>query len=143
LSGSVEQTSAMIHNRTITKLMLTSTVVVVATAAGLAAAIAILSGGAIWWHGWVAAVIVSGIAAALSLGAVVGGIVLGGQWTAYGHLAGSALRVLVAAMACVAAIMAFRAPPVQTLALMLPLYFAQLVVEAVVVGRAYRAGQVG
>jgi hypothetical protein len=134
----------MIQTRTITRLMLATIAAVVLTAALLAAGIAAFSGGTIWWHGWMAAVIVSGIAALPSLTAVVAGIMLGGQWTVYGHLAGSTLRVLVAALACVAAIMAFRAPPVQTLALMLPLYFVQLVVEAVIVGRAYRAGgQVG
>jgi hypothetical protein len=131
----------MLQRRTITRLVLTMTTAVVVTAALLAAGIATLRGNSLWWHGWVAAVIVSSLAALLSVAPVVAGIVIGGHWTVYGHLAGSSLRVLVAALACVAAVLAFRAPPVQMLVLTLPLYLVQMVVEAVVVGREYRAGE--
>ena len=134
----------MNHTRTITRLLLTMTAAVGLSAAALAAALAVFAVGSIWWHAWTAAVLIAALAATMSLAPVVPGILAGGQWAVYGHLAGSVLRVLVASMACIAAVLAFRAPPVQTLVLTLPLYFVQLVIEAVVVGRAFRTGgQVG
>lgn len=89
-----------------------------------------------WWSGWIAALIAGALAASLSLALVIPAVVAGMPWTVYGFLAGSVVRMIAALGACVAAVVLFRAPPVPTLLLIVPIYFCQMIVEIIILGRA-------
>ncbi|HSU66632.1 MAG TPA: hypothetical protein VLJ39_07160 [Tepidisphaeraceae bacterium] len=105
--------------------------------AGITALLIELAGRPGWWSGWVASMIVGTLAALLSLALVVPGFVAGLQWAVYGYLAGSVARVLTALGGCVVAVLIFRTPAAPTLFLIVPIYFAQVVIEAVVLSRAF------
>jgi len=103
-----------------------------------ATAIIVLFGRPAWWNGWLAALIASLIATVASLGTLAPTISGGMQSAAYGYLAASVVRMLTALVSCVGAVVVFHAPPIPTLLLTVPLYFAQVATEAVVLGRAFR-----
>ena len=107
--------------------------------AGSAAVVIGFRGSGSWWHGWVAALVISVLATCASLAAVAPGILAGAQAAAYGYLAGAVVRMLVALVACIAAVAVFRAPPIPTLLLVVPLYFGQVAAEALILGRAFWA----
>jgi hypothetical protein len=90
----------------------------------------------LWWSGWTAALLVSLMAAAVSLAAVAAGMLGGLQGMAYGFLAGAFARVLVSIGGAIAAISIVHTPPAPTLLLMLPLFFVQLATETIVLSRA-------
>jgi hypothetical protein len=106
------------------------------TAGILAAAVAIAHGSRGWWIGWSAATIIMTLAGVVSLVPLVPGIMAGGQWAIYGYLASTVTRLFVVLLACIAAVMIFRVPAVQTLTLVAPMYLVQLVVEAIVASRS-------
>lgn len=89
-----------------------------------------------WWGAWAAAVAVSTVAAVLSLGPVIPGLFAGAQYVAVGYLAGMVLRMLIALGGGFAAVFVVRTPPGPTLLMLIPLYFAQIVAEAVILSRA-------
>lgn len=113
----------------------------VLTAGALAAAVAIAHGSRSWWTGWVAATIIMMLAGVVSLIPLVPGMIAGGQWAIYGYLASTVTRLLVVLLACIAAVMIFRVPAVQTLTLVAPMYLVQLVVEAIVASRSLPPAQ--
>jgi hypothetical protein len=105
--------------------------------AGATALVIEMAGRQAWWGGWVAALVVSVLATLLSLALVVPGIVAGPQWAAYGYLAGALVRVMTALAGCVVAVLVFHTPAAPTLFLVVPMYFAQVATEAIVLGRAF------
>lgn len=90
----------------------------------------------LWWSGWTAALVVSLMAAVVSMAAVAAGMLGGLQGMAYGFLAGAFARVLVSIGGGFAAIWIVHTPPAPTLLLMVPLFFVQLAAECIVLSRA-------
>lgn len=89
--------------------------------------------------GWSGLIAASVIAVAGAIGAflpLVPCVLSGMNAAVYGYLAASALRMLVMIGGCLASVMLFRAPPLPTLLLVTPMFFAQLIAEAVVMSGA-------
>ena len=101
----------------------------------IAAGIAV-AGRSGWWSGWSAAMVISLLAAVCSLVPVSAGVLGGTRMAAYGYLAGAAIRMLVTLGGCMMAVLAVRTAPRPTLLIAVPLYFAQLVAEPLVLRRA-------
>ena len=88
-----------------------------------------------WRIAWLAALVVSLFAAALSLVPVCAGIFGGPKTAAYGYLAGAAIRLLVSIGGCLLAVFAIGAPARPTLLMAVPLYFVQLIAEPLILRR--------
>ena len=122
--------------RILTALLAWSAAALVLTAS-VTAALIVVTGRHSWWSGWLGAIAIS-MASTLASLAVLSPSIFGGMQTAaYGYLAASVARMLVALISCMAAIWIVRVPAVPTLVVIIPLYFVQLVTEAFVVGRAF------
>lgn len=105
----------------------------------LAAGVAVFHGGSGWWRGWAAAALITAVSAVVSMAPLVPGLMAGGQWAIYAYLASTVARLLVTTLACIAAVWVIRVPAVPTLVLAVPLYFVQVVVEVMAVGRSFRS----
>lgn len=105
--------------------------------AGLSAGLIAATHRRSWWDGWVAALIVSVVAAAVSLVPVAAGVFAGARFAAYGYLAGAVIRILITLAGGMVAVMMARTPAAPTLLLLVPLYFGQLLAEATVLCRAF------
>lgn len=109
--------------------------------AGIIAAVIAALGKTAWWSGWSAALVAGLTAAVASVLPLVPGILGGAQTAVYGYLAAAFIRVIVALGTCMAAVFVWHTPPVPTLMLAVPLYFAQVAAEAVVLSRAFWPGK--
>ena len=106
-------------------------------ACGATAALIALAHRPEWWSGWVAAGIISLLAALLALAPLVPALLAGVQYAAYGYLAGAALRMIASVLGGMAAVMIFRTPAAPTLLLLAPPYLAQVVAEVVCLSRVF------
>jgi len=89
-----------------------------------------------WWRGLLAASIIAVAGAISAFLPLVPCILSGMNAAVYGYLTASALRMLVMLGGCLASVMLFRAPALPTLLLVTPMFFAQLIAEAVVMSGA-------
>ena len=107
-------------------------------AAAVMAAVTLIAGRGDWWVGWMTACVVSLLAAVLALAAVAPTLFGGLQTVAYGYLGAGVLRTLVTLGGCLCAVLILKGKAVPALVMAIPLYFAQLIAEAIVLGIAYR-----
>ena len=129
----------MTCRRSITTLLIAVCGTMTLTLGLLAGGVAVFHGGAGWWRGWGAAAVITSISAVVSMAPLVPGLMVGGQWAIYAYLGSTAARLLVTTLGCIAAVWVVRVPAVPTLMLTVPLYFVQLVVEVVTVGRSFQS----
>src|SRR5688500_12213398 len=107
----------------------------VATAVTLAALLVLVNQPA-WWRGYVAATVVSAIAAAASIVPLVWGLRRGLNLAVAGYFMAAGARAIVSLGGCMLAITAGRYPAAPTLLLMVAYYFVLLGIESGLVARA-------
>jgi len=105
--------------------------------AGVSAVCIALTGRSAWWSGWIASVVISVLATAVSLVPMALGLRAGVQNAAYGYLGGATARLLMTMFTTLAAVYVFRAPVFTTLVLLMPLYLAALIAECAVLWRSF------
>jgi hypothetical protein len=104
--------------------------------AALAAGGVALSGRQGWWGGWLAATVIA-LAGAVAAMLPIAPSLFGGMGGAvYGYLAGAVLRMLLIVGGCIAAVVFFRTFAFAMLVLIVPMFFVQLVVEAILLSGA-------
>ena len=145
VAASPEMTSAAdaarLRVRRLSLLVVAAVLGSVIFAAVVTAAAIALSGRPGWWSGWWAALAASLLAASAALGALVPGLRAGGDAAVYGFMIAAFLRVVVTLAGCAAAVFVWHTPPTPTLMLAMPLFFVQIVVELIVLRRAFWLGR--
>ena len=112
--------------------VLGSVLIVAALAAGGVA----LSGRHGWWSGWISATVIA-LAGAIAAMLPIAPSMFGGMSGAvYGYLAGSVLRMLVMVGGCIVAVVFWRTSAFAMLFLIVPMFFVQLIVEAILLSGA-------
>ncbi len=94
-----------------------------------------------WWQGFLAAAVVSTIAAVAGLGPVILAARSSVNTILAGWLAGTGLRAMFALGGAMVAALAYKTPPVPTLLLMVIFYMSVLACETIVVARALSRGR--
>ncbi len=107
----------------------------VATAALLAGVLA-LSNDASWWRGYLAAAVVSILAAAASLPPLVWGLRQSLTNAVAAYFLAAAIRATISLGGCALAVLKGNYPRTATMLLMVAFYFAVLAIESITVGRA-------
>ena len=107
----------------------------VATAATLAALLVLVNQPA-WWRGFVAASVVSAIAAAASIVPLVWGVKRGLNLAVAGYFMAAGARAIVSLGGCMLAIVSGGYPAAPTLLLMVAYYFVLLGIESALIAKA-------
>lgn len=104
--------------------------------AALAAVGVALSGRHGWWSGWLSATVIALAGAVAAMLPIVPSLFGGMSGAVYGYLAGSVLRMLVMVGGCIAAVVFWRTSAFAMLLLIVPMFFVQLIVEAILLSGA-------
>jgi hypothetical protein len=104
--------------------------------AALLAGILLLSHDANWWRGYVAALLISALAATASLPPLMWGLRSGLTHAVGAYFLGAALRATISLGGCALAVTKGNYPRTATMLLMVAFYFAVLAAESITVARA-------
>lgn len=88
-----------------------------------------------WWRGFLAAALVSLLAAAASIPPLIRGLRHGMNQAVGGYFIATGIRAILSIGGCLLAILAGNYPATPTLLLMVPFYFALLAVESIFLAR--------
>ena len=89
------------------------------------------------WSGWLAASLISLFAAGVSLAVITPGLFFGMQTSAQAFLASGVLRTLATLAGCIGGVVILKDHATAMLVIIIPMYFAQLLAEAIVLAVAY------